>query len=590
MEKKKPLSDIHVEDYLEEYAGREKTAADAFFTGGREKEALDGLWHYAADPYDTCLRQHWYEARGVNAAGFTLPLDFDFEGWPTMTLPCCWNTAAPEFFWYESTMVFTRRFRYLPKKAGERVFLRVGAANYALRVFLNGRYLGSHTGGSTPAFFELTEALQTENRILLTADASRRPRQVPPENTDWFNYGGVYRELELYRLPGTFIREFFVRLKPGSTDRLLISLRLSDPAEGEAVFSLPEKGVEASLPVSGGTAEAEIPCPVQLWTPEAPKLYDVALRFGEDRAEDRVGFRDIRTEGLQILLNGKPLFLRGVSCHEDAPERGKALTEEDCEQAILEAKALGCNFMRLAHYPHTEKMALLADRLGMLLWEEIPVYWAVRFSDGAVYAEAENQLSELILRDRNRASVILWSVGNENADTDERFSFMSRLAAAARERDGSRLITAACMVSADNRIADRLAEVLDVIGLNEYFGWYSPDLRQLPELFARSRPAKPVIISEFGADALFGHHGTAEDKGTVECQAEIYRRQTAELAKIPCVRGMTPWILYDFRCPRRTHPLQGYYNRKGLVDADRRRRKPAWYVLRDFYEKKKAEE
>ena len=196
----------------------------------------------------------------------------------------------------------------------------------------------------------------------------------------------------------------------------------------------------------------------------------------------------------------------------------------------------------------------------------------------------------LFRSDRNRASVILWSVGNENADTDERFSFMSRLAAAARERDGSRLITAACMVSADNRIADRLAEVLDVIGLNEYFGWYSPDLRQLPELFARSRPAKPVIISEFGADALFGHHGTAEDKGTVECQAEIYRRQTAELAKIPCVRGMTPWILYDFRCPRRTHPLQGYYNRKGLVDADRRRRKPAWYVLRDFYEKKKAEE
>jgi beta-glucuronidase len=180
-------------------------------------------------------------------------------------------------------------------------------------------------------------------------------------------------------------------------------------------------------------------------------------------------------------------------------------------------------------------------------------------------------------------------VGNENADTDSRFSFMSRLAAEARRLDGSRLISAACMVSGNNVIADRLAEVLDVIGLNEYYGWYSPDFRKLPELFRNSRPEKPVIISEFGADALWGHHGTVEDKGTLECQAEVYRRQTEELEKIPYVRGMTPWILYDFRCPRRTHILQGYFNRKGLVTADRQDRKPAWYVLRDFYEKKKEE-
>ena len=181
-------------------------------------------------------------------------------------------------------------------------------------------------------------------------------------------------------------------------------------------------------------------------------------------------------------------------------------------------------------------------------------------------------------------------MGNENADTDGRFRFMKSLAEEARRLDGTRLLTAACMVSADNVIADRLAEVLDVIGLNEYYGWYSPDFRQLSELFQNSRPSKPVIVSEFGADALWGHHGTIDDKGTLECQEEVYRRQTLELGKIPYVRGMTPWILYDFRCPRRTHILQGYFNRKGLVTADRQHRKPAWYVLREFYEKKREEE
>ncbi len=592
MEKKQaPLADIHVEDYLARFRGREATAEDMLFTVGRERESLDGLWHYAEDPYDTCLREHWYRTeKRVSAGGFTLPQDYSFDEWPVMELPCCWNLREERLFWYESSVIFTRRFLYLPKREGERVFLRVGAANYTLRVFLNGSFVGSHTGGSTPAFFELTPQLQRENRILLTVDATRRRSQVPTDHTDWFNYGGVYREMELFRLPPVFIRDLFVRLKPGTADRILVTARLSEAAEGEGLFSLPELGVRETLRFQSGTAEAEIPCAPALWSPETPKLYDLSLRFGEDEVRDRVGFREIRVRGREILLNGKPLFLRGVSLHEESLSHGKAVTEEDCREALEEARALGCNFLRLAHYPHTEKMALLADELGLLLWEEIPVYWAIRFDSPETYREAENQLRELILRDRNRASVILWSVGNENADTDERFSFMTRLAAEARRLDGTRLLTAACMVSGNNVIADRLAESLDVIGLNEYFGWYSPDFAQLPALFRNSRPEKPVIISEFGADALWGHHGTIEDKGTLECQAEVYRRQTEELGKIPYVRGMTPWILYDFRCPRRTHILQGYFNRKGLVTPDRQHRKPAWLVLRAFYERKSEEE
>jgi len=583
------LADIHIEDYTARYAGKEAKAADMLFTGGRERESLGGLWHYAVDPYDACLRERWYEERYVNSRGFTLPTDYSFDEWPTMTLPCCWNTQEEALFWYESSVIFTRRFRYVPHGEGERVFLRVGAANYTLRVFLNRQFIGSHTGGSTPAFFELTGQLETENRILLTVDATRRPGQVPTDHTDWFNYGGIYREIELIRVPRVFIRDLSVNLKKGSLDKIEVKARLSERAEGEAELSLPALGIRRTLRFRGGRAGAVIPCRPALWSPDSPTLYDVSLRYAGDEVRDRVGFREIRTEGRDILLNGKSIFLRGISCHEESLAHGKAVTEEDCVSAIREAKALGCNFMRLAHYPHTEKMARLADELGMLLWEEIPVYWAIRFDSPETYAEAENQLRELINRDRNRASVIIWSVGNENADTEARFRFMSRLADEARRLDGSRLLSAACMVSGDNRIADRLAEALDVIGLNEYYGWYSPDFEQLPALFQNSRPEKPVIISELGADALWSHHGTAEDKGTLECQEAVYRRQVAEIERIPYVRGMTPWILYDFRCPRRTSILQGYFNRKGLVTADRQHRKPAWFVLRDFYRRKAAE-
>jgi beta-glucuronidase len=246
--------------------------------------------------------------------------------------------------------------------------------------------------------------------------------------------------------------------------------------------------------------------------------------------------------------------------------------------------------MRIAHYPHHENMAKLADELGMLLWEEIPVYWAILFNRDKTYADAENQLRELIMRDWNRASVIVWSVGNENADSDERLSFMSRLAECARKEDGTRLISAACLVDgAKNQIADRLTEYLDIIGINEYDGWYSPDFEKLPQLFLNSNPEKPVIITEFGADALQGLHGTTGDKGTEEYQAYVYERQIETIREISYIKGMTPWILHDFRCPRRTAAIQKYYNRKGLLSEDKSYKKSAFSVLKAFYDEKRGE-
>jgi beta-glucuronidase len=304
---------------------------------------------------------------------------------------------------------------------------------------------------------------------------------------------------------------------------------------------------------------------------------------------DRVGFREIRREGRSILLNGRPLWLRGVCVHEDDVVLGRASTEADVRRRFRHARALGCNALRLAHYPHHERVAQIADEEGMLLWEEIPVYWAIDFGNPLTYADAANQLAEMIRRDRNRASVILWGVGNENADTDARYAFMSRLAAAARAADPTRLVGAACLINRETfRIEDRLAEHLDVIGLNEYFGWYEPGMDGLERLMRNSTPDRPVVISETGADALAGHRGGERELFTEDCQAAIFRDQIAVVRDVDWICGFFPWLLYDFRSPRRQTRFQQGMNRKGLIAEDKATRKLAFEVIRRFYEERSA--
>ncbi len=296
-----------------------------------------------------------------------------------------------------------------------------------------------------------------------------------------------------------------------------------------------------------------------------------------DGVKERIGFRTIETRGTDILLNGEPIWLKGVCVHEDDLALGKVSTEEDVRRRLRHARALGCNFLRLAHYPHHEHVARLADEEGFLLWAEVPVYWAIDFANPATLADARNQLSELILRDINRASVILWGVGNENADTDARLAFMADLAATAKRRDPSRLTAAACLINRQTfAIEDRLAEHLDVIGLNEYFGWYEPDFSGLDRLLANSDPGKPVIVSETGADALPGHRGAGRILFTEDWQASFYEHQLQRIAAAPYVQGVAAWLLYDFRTERRQTGFQKGFNRKGLIAEDKATRKLAF--------------
>ena len=574
-----------MEAYMKEYFEKLVTADAMIYDRFRKKESLNGHWHYAVDQYDTCIRAKWYEEQYDDEGGNSLPVDFSFDEWEMMTLPCCFNTFSDLYRLYEGSMIFTRKFLYTRQNDDERMILKIGAANYLCRVFLNKKYVGMHRGGSTPCYFDLTDLLEHENRILIQVDSTRRNNQVPTLDTDWFNYGGIYRDIELIRVPRVHVKEFRIALEPDSNFKKIRALvRMSEEITGTAILTIRELGIEKEIPVFEGRGELLFEAEPEVWSPENPKLYDVELSCEGDEVRDRVGFREIRVRGMDIVLNGKSVFLHGISCHEDSVPNGKGLTDEERIENIRIAKELGCNFMRVAHYPHNERMAQLADELGILLWEEVPVYWNIHFDSEDTYQDAENQLKELIYRDYNRASVIIWSVGNENEDTDPRLQFMGNLARCAHELDHTRAVSAACLVNfKKNAIEDRLEQHLDIIGLNEYCGWYTADLKMLPALFANSKPQKPVIVTEFGADAYAGLHGTVTDKGTEECQAFVYEKQIETIRNIPYIKGMTPWILYDFRCPRRTSVNQKYYNTKGLLSADKKYRKQAFYVLQQFY-------
>jgi beta-glucuronidase len=407
--------------------------------------------------------------------------------------------------------------------------------------------------------------------------------RVPMRNTDWFNYGGIYREVTLYDLPAAFISDLFIRLSADGT-AIEVDLSVDGAKDGLAAISIPALSLQAEIMVQGGRGHIALPAQPQLWSPDSPTLYDVEVRFGDDHVTDRVGFRTLARRGTDILLNGQPIWLRGISVHEDDQDLGKVCTEADLRRRFEHARALGCNFLRLAHYPHHELAARLADEMGFLLWSEIPVYWAIAFDNPQTYADAENQLLELIRRDRNRASVAIWSVGNENPDTDARLTFMRNLAQAARAADPTRLIAAACLINhARNRIEDRLAEHLDIIGINEYYGWYDENIADLIEIGRNSQPDRPVVISETGADGAIGPNAPKAGLFSEAYMTQVYRQQIEILRELDYVKGMSPWILYDFRVERRQNIFQQGFNRKGLVAADKTTRKAAFDVLAAFY-------
>jgi beta-glucuronidase len=566
-------------------------------TEGRKMMSLDGQWQVIVDPYESGYYDYRYQPSDNGYFKNAKPksksdlIEYDFDKSATLKVPGDWNTQTDQLFFYEGTVWYKKSFDY-QRRPDTRLFVYFGAANYFADVYLNGEKLGQHEGGFTPFNFEVTKLVRdTGNFIVVKVDNKRRRDAVPTLMTDWWNYGGLTREVKLIETPATFVNDYMVQLQRGSRDHVTGWVKLAgDKLTQKVSVRIPEAGVIKTFTADGsGLAAIDFNADLKLWSPENPKLYEVFIEAVTDRVRDLIGFRSIETRGTDILLNGQSIFLRGVCIHEEAPLRGgRAYSREDAVTLLSWAKELGANFVRLAHYPHNEFMIREADRMGIMVWSEIPVYWTIQWENPATLENASNQLGEVIARDKNRAAIVIWSVANETPLSDARLSFLRNLISHARTLDPTRLLSAAMerhyLDDKTQMIDDPLAEYLDVLGCNEYVGWYDGLPEKADGLEWKSKYQKPLVMSEFGGDALFGHHGDALTRWTEEYQENIYQHQIGMLKRIPFLRGTSPWILMDFRSPRRPLPgIQDFWNRKGLI-SDRGDRKKAFYVMQRWYQ------
>ncbi len=558
---------------------------------GRECVSLGGRWHYIVDPMDTGIYKYHMTLQKPSKRFFadrhfyedkTRLVEYDFDKAPLIDVPGDWNTQSERLYYYEGSVWYRRTVDFKPE-AGKRWFLYFGAVNYKCMVGINNTILGTHKGGFTPFWFEVTDVLKEgSNSLVVWVNNTRGQSEVPTLNYDWWNYGGITRDVKLVSVPEVFIKDYKISFDGSGID-ITVSL---DGGSAPVTVEIPELGLRKVI--RGGHARF---CKVkpELWCPENPKLYDIVLSCGEDRITDRVGFRTVRVEGDKILLNGKPVFLKGVALHDESigVNPGRCRSEQDARALLEAAKDLGCNFLRLAHYPHSEEMVRLAEEMGFMLWEELPCYWNIDWSSEETYANAETQLLEMMERDYNRAAIIIWSVANETPRNPERLSFLGRLIAKVREKDSGRLVSAALEKKlVDPRhavVEDELAELTDIVSFNQYEGWYDGTPADCDSLSWQIPVGKPIIVSEFGGGALYGNHGSDSELFTEEYLALLYRKNLEMLSRLPGLCGICPWCLKDFRSPKR--PLTGIqddFNRKGLID-EQGRRKQAFGVVRDYY-------
>ena len=572
----------------------------------RNTTSLNGVWNYIVDPYQTGfysfhLDQYDKQEKPAKEAFFTNYhavnkqelVEYDFDKSPTINIPGDWNSQVPELKYYEGNVWFKKSFDY-NLAANKRLFVYLGAINYKADVYLNGKKLGTHEGGFTPFNYEVTSIIQPkDNFLVIKVDNTRHKEDVPTVNTDWWNYGGITRDVTLIEEEASFIEDYNIQLKKGNANVIsgFIKINNLDQAKNQVSIAIPELKINYKGKIGAdGILNFEIPAKkISYWSPENPKLYDVVLTFNGQKLNDKIGFRTIETQGDKILLNGKPIFLRGISIHEENAKGGRANSEEDALRLLNWAKELGCNYVRLAHYPHNENMVREADKMGLMVWEEIPVYWTVEFKNENTYKNAQDQLTAAITRDKNRASIVIWSMANETPVSDARNTFITNLVNHTKSLDDTRLISAA-LLTHNGKIDDEIGKSLDIIAFNQYLGWYGGNLENAEKTFWTTPYNKPVFVSEFGGDAKAGFHGEKNERWTEEYQEYLYIQNLKMIEKIPHLSGTSPWILVDFRSPKRLLPgIQDGYNRKGLISNDGEKKK-AFYIMQDWYAKKKKEQ
>ena len=618
----------------------------------REYLSLNGQWKYIVDPMNNGLPETsffgGFPENKTQKDGYEL-IEYNFDQADVINVPGAWNEQKDELFFYQGSIWLFKKFNFNidPNKLNH---LYIGASNFSTKIFLNGERVGQFNSGYTAFNFDISDYLiNGENVLLVQINANLSENSVPTKKTDWWPYGGLVGDVLIVNTPKIFIENAYVQISDLQKKRLNFRAKLNLNKNMNIKLIIDELNLQRSFTTNkNGEIDEFIKFKnIDLWSPDNPKLYNVTVKIEGDEIVDQIGFREIKTKGKQIFLNGTPIKFKGISMHaEPIGEKGVAFSKAHFESLVTTSKELNINFIRAAHYPYTRHMAKVCDELGIMLWEEIPVYWNINWTNKQTKEDALNMLSNLVTRDWNRASVVVWSLGNETPFSKDRMTFMNDLKDRLGELDVSRLKSAAILsgdaqtfsklisiiakvglekkdLTAKERyifeeivknvpipvekllpfeinINDPLANELDLIAYNEYFGWYYTSffsaqigireslLREImfelmPSFIIRSEFNKPIHISEFGAGAKHSFKKTNQ-VWSEEYQAKVYLKQLEMLKSNPQVQGISPWILKDFRSMMRPlNNVQDFYNRKGLIDENGNK-KQAFSVLSNFYD------
>ena len=618
----------------------------------REYLSLNGQWKYIVDPMNNGLPETsffgGFPENKTQKDGYEL-IEYNFDQADVINVPGAWNEQKDELFFYQGSIWLFKKFNFNidPNKLNH---LYIGASNFSTKIFLNGERVGQFNSGYTAFNFDISDYLiDGENVLLVQINANLSENSVPTKKTDWWPYGGLVGDVLIVNTPKIFIENAYVQISDLQKKQLNFRAKLNLNKNMNIKLIIDELNLQRSFTTNkNGEIDEFIKFKnIDLWSPDNPKLYNITVKIEGDEIVDQIGFREIKTKGKQIFLNGTPIKFKGISMHaEPIGEKGVAFSRAHFESLVTTSKELNINFIRAAHYPYTRHMAKVCDELGIMLWEEIPVYWNINWTNKQTKEDALNMLSNLVTRDWNRASVVVWSLGNETPFSKDRMTFMNDLKDRLGELDVSRLKSAAILsgdaqtfsklisiiakvglekkdLTAKERyifeeiiknvpvpvekllpfeinINDPLANELDLIAYNEYFGWYYTSffsaqigireslLREImfelmPSFIIRSEFNKPIHISEFGAGAKHSFKKTNQ-VWSEEYQAKVYLKQLEMLKSNPQVQGISPWILKDFRSMMRPlNNVQDFYNRKGLIDENGNK-KQAFSVLSNFYD------
>jgi beta-glucuronidase len=619
----------------------------------RQIITLNGEWSYIVDPMNNGLPESsffgGFPKNKTQKTGMEL-IEYNFETAAKIQIPGAWNAADEKLFFYRGPVWLYKKFKYSPKKESL-THLYIEGSNFTTRIFINGSIVGKFEGGYVPFNFEISKHLKDgENILLVQTDNTLNESSVPTQKTDWWPWGGIVGDVYIVETPKQFIRNAYLQLNPENFTQALFKLEMNNKFAGQEIsLEIPELQFSNKfITNSSGAISENIKINPQLWSPSNPKLYEVIISSANESIKDEIGFRSIKTQGQKIYLNNTEVKFNGIAMHsEPIGIDGPAFSQKHFKELLITAKELNINFVRAAHYPYTRHLAKIADQFGLMLWEEVPVYWNIDWDNPETLSIAKNQITRLVQRDQNRASVVVWSVANETPLSESRMKFLHALLSEIELTDSSRLKTAALLSGSEEQfrslvlvlalqgaksqwvdpkekaifksildqanisidrelnfslsIADPLGESLDLISYNQYFGWYyvtfftdqmmisEGTLRQLmfevmPKIKISSIFDKPIHISEFGAGAKYGNH--TNKIWSEEYQAKLYKHQLEMLSNNPQIQGISPWVFKDFRAMLRPLPgIQDFYNRKGLIDENGNK-KEAFKVLANFYENK----